>query len=46
MLTSANALNAGAEQRAIWPNLNVATWRKARRDHARQQICGFIQIIP
>ena len=34
-----SALNAGAERRAIWPCLNVATWRTERSDRAIQQIC-------
>ena len=39
-----SALNAGAkrseaERRAIWPCLNVATWRRKRSDRAIQQIC-------
>ena len=33
-----SALNAGAERRAIWPCLNVATWRRERRDRAISQI--------
>ena len=28
-----------AERRAIWPCLNVATWRRERSDRAIQQIC-------
>ena len=27
------------ERRAIWPCLNVATWRRERSDRAIQQIC-------
>ena len=33
-----SALNAGAKRRAIWPCLNVATWRRERSDRAIQQI--------
>ena len=28
-----------AERRAIWPCLNVVTWRRERSDRAIQQIC-------
>ena len=28
-----------AERRAMWPCLNVATWRKERSDRAIQQVC-------
>ena len=34
-----SAPNAEAEGRAIWPCLNVATWRRERSDRAIQQIC-------
>ena len=34
-----NALNAKAERPAIWPCLNVATWRRERSDRAIQQKC-------
>ena len=30
-----------AERRAIWPCLNVATWRRERSDRAIQQICNL-----
>ena len=33
-----SALNAGAERRAIWPCLKVATWRRGRSDRGIQQI--------
>ena len=36
-----SALNAGAKKsgaRAIWPCLNVATWRRERSDRTIQQI--------
>ena len=33
-----------AERRAIWPCLNVATWRRERSDRAIQQICKPFQI--
>ena len=33
-----SALNAGAKRRAIWPCLNVGTWRRERSDRAIQQI--------
>ena len=33
-----SSLNAGAKRRAIWPCLNVATWRRERSDRAIQQI--------
>ena len=32
-----SVLNAGAKRRAIWPCLNVATWRRERSDRAIQQ---------
>ena len=30
-----------AERRAIWPCLNVATWRRERSDRAIQKICNL-----
>ena len=33
-----------AERRAVWPCLNVATWRRKRSDRAIQQICALLQI--
>ena len=34
-----SALSAGEKRRAIWPCLNIATWRRERSDRAIQQIC-------
>ena len=33
-----STLNAGTKRRAIWPCLNVATWRRERSDRAIQQM--------
>ena len=32
-----------AERRAIWPCVNVATWRRERSDRSIQQICKPLQ---